>query len=267
MEYTRLSETVKIKKVSETDKVGVFEVEGLFAGYGLTLGNALRRVLFSSLPGAAITQMKIKGVSHEFSTINGVMEDVVEIILNLKKIRFKFFADEPQLLILKEKGEKKITAASIKINTQVEVVNPEAPIATLTSKNSELDMEITIEKGLGYVPVEVRKVEKLPIGIIAIDAIFTPVTKVNFEIENMRVGEKTDYNRLRIFVETDGSISPSNVLHKASNILRDHFDKVSSIEVRATEEIAPVKEVSAKGGKKKAVKPKAVKKVAKKKKK
>ncbi len=265
MEYTRLSETVKIKKVSETDKAGVFEIEGLFTGYGLTLGNALRRVLLSSLPGAAITQVKIKGVSHEFSTISGIMEDVVEVVLNLKRIRFKFFADEPQVLILKEKGDKKVTAADIKTNAQVEVVNPEAQIASLTAKNSELDMEITVEKGLGYVPVEARKTDKLPIGVIAIDAIFTPVTKVNFVVENMRVGERTDYNRLRIFIETDGSISPSSVLHKASNILGDHFNKISAIDVKETKEITPVKEVK-KTKTLKTVKTKAVKKAVKKKK-
>lgn len=261
MEYARLSETVKIKKISETDTSGVFEAEGLFTGYGLTLGNALRRVLLSSLPGAAITQIKIKGVAHEFSAIKGVIEDVMEIILNLKKIRFKFFADEPQILTIKEKGEKEVTAADIKTNAQVEVVNPETHIAALTHKNAELDMEITVEKGLGYMPVEARKDKKLPIGTIAVDAIFTPVTKVNFVIENMRVGERTDYNRLRIFIETDGAISPSNALHKAANILRDHFDKVSAIEVKETEgikEIAPVKEV-----KKKTTKTKATKKMKK----
>ncbi|MEK7555267.1 MAG: DNA-directed RNA polymerase subunit alpha [Patescibacteria group bacterium] len=263
MEYARLSETVKIKKISETDKIGIFEIEGLFTGYGLTLGNALRRVLLSSLPGAAITRVKIKGVPHEFSTINGVMEDVVEIILNLKKIRFKFFADEPQILTIKEKGEKKITAADIKTNSQVEVVDLEAPIATLTSKNAELDIEITVEKGLGYVPVEIRKSEKLPIGTIAIDAIFTPITKVNFIIENMRVGDRTDYNRLRIIIETDGTISPSKSLHKASNILKDHFDKASAIEVQEVKEIVPTKETK----KAKTIKTKIVKKAVKKKKK
>lgn len=237
----RLSENVKIKKVSENDTEGIFEIEGLYTGYGLTLGNTLRRALLSSLPGAAITQVKIKGVDHEFSTIPGVAEDVIEITLNLKRIRFKFHASEPQVLTLKVKGEKKVTAGDIKGNAEVEVVNPDIHIATLTSKNSELEMELTIEKGMGYVPVESRKIEKLSIKTIALDAIFSPVVKVNFSIENMRVGDRTDYNRLRIVIETDGSISPSSALHKASNVLRDHFDKISAVEVKEAEAEAPLK--------------------------
>ena len=140
MEYQHLSETIKIKKISEGDRDGVFEIEGLYTGYGLTLGNALRRALLSSLPGAAITQVKIKGVEHEFSTLPGLLEDMVQIALNLKRVRFKFFAGEPQVLVLKAKGEKKVTAANIETNAQVQVVNPDAHIATLTSKNAELDM-------------------------------------------------------------------------------------------------------------------------------
>lgn len=236
MEWPQLSESVKIKKISESQNEGVFEIEGLYTGYGLTIGNALRRVLLSSLTGAAITQIKIKGVEHEFSTVEGVSEDVVEIILNLKKIRFRFFASEPQILTLKVKGEKEATAGDIKTNAQVEVVNPQARIATLTGKNSELDMELTIEKGAGYVPVEARKMEKLPIKTIALDAIFTPVIKVNFTVENMRVGERTDYNRLKMTIETDGSISPSSAFRKACRILKDHFEKISEIEVREEKE-------------------------------
>lgn len=229
MEYTRLSESVKIKTVSETGKEGVFEIEGLYSGYGLTVGNALRRVLLSSLPGACVTQIKIKNVKHEFTTIDGVMEDVVELALNMKKVRFAFHADEPQVLTIDVKGEKEVTAGDIKTNAQVEVINPEAHIATITDKKTEFSMEVTVEKGLGYVPVEVRKVEKLPVGVIAIDAIFTPVTNVNFVVENMRVGERTDFNRVKLTIETDGSIKPSLALHKASNILRDHFEKVAEI--------------------------------------
>ncbi len=235
MEYARLSDTVKIKKISETDKEGVFEIEGLFTSYGLTIGNALRRALLSSLPGAAITQIKVKGVEHEFSSLEGVLEDVVEISLNLKKVRFRFHADEPQTLTLKVKGEKKVTAGDIKTNAQVEIVNPDAHIATITDKNTELDMEIKVEKGLGYVPVEVRQSEKLPVKTIALDAFFTPVVKVNFNIENMRVGDRTDYKRLKITIETDGSISPSDALHKSCNILKDHFEKIGAIEVRELE--------------------------------
>lgn len=248
MEYLRLSETLKIKKISETEREGRFEIEGLYTGYGLTLGNALRRSLLSSLPGAAVTQIKIKGVDHEFSTLPGVMEDVVEITLNLKRVRFRFYAAEPQVLHLKVKGEKKVTAALIQTNSQVEVANPEAHIATLTSKSAELEMELTVEKGLGYVPVEARKVEKLPIKTIAVDAIFTPVQKVNFTVENMRVGDRTDFNRLNLVIETDGTISPSSALHKAANILKDHFEKISQIEVSGPEE--PEKTETAETGEK-----------------
>lgn len=229
MEYTRLSESVKIKTVSETAVEGVFEIEGLYSGYGLTVGNALRRVLLSSLPGACVTQIKIKNVKHEFTTIDGVMEDIVEIALNMKKVRFAFHADEPQILTIDVKGEKEVTAGDIKTNAQVEVINPESHIATITEKKTEFSMEITVEKGLGYVPVEARKVEKLPVGVIAIDAIFTPVTNVNFVVENMRVGERTDFNKIKFTIETDGSIKPSAALHKASNILKDHFAKVAEI--------------------------------------
>jgi len=235
MEYARLSDTVKIKKISETDKEGVFEIEGLYTGYGLTLGNSLRRVLLSSLPGAAITQIKIKGAEHEFSTLPGILEDIIEITLNLKKVRFHFYASEPQILALRVKGEKEVTAADIKANAQVEIVNPEAHIATLTNKNAELEIEITVDKGAGYVPAEARKTEKLPIKTIAVDTIFSPVVKVNFSVENMRVGDRTDFNKLKLVIETDGSIYPSSALRKASNILKDHFGKVAEIEVMEDE--------------------------------
>lgn len=235
MQFAYLSESVTIKRVSETDTEGVFEIEGLYSGYGLTVGNALRRVLFSSLPGAAITQFKVKGVQHQFSTLPDVAEDVVEIGLNLKKIRFRLHTDEPQTLTLKVKGEKEVTAADIELNSEVEVINSDAHIATLNSKSGELEMELRVERGLGFVPVEARKSEKLPIGTVALDASFSPVVKANFSVENMRVGDRTDYNRLIVSVTTDGSITPSAALHKASNILKDHFDKISNIEVKAVE--------------------------------
>jgi len=225
--YHHLSETLKIKKISDDGKVGVFHIEGLYTGFGLTVGNALRRALFSALPGAAVTQIKIKGVGHEFTTIPGVAEDVVELALNFKKIRFKFFADEAQILTLKIKGEKEVTADDIKTNSQVEIVNPDLHLATLTDKKAELDMEITVEKGLGYLPAADRKLERLAIGTIVLDAIFSPVTKVNTSVENMRVGERTDYNRLKIEIETNGSITPSDALHKTANVLKDHFEKIS----------------------------------------
>lgn len=235
MNYTYLSETVGIKTVSEDGKKGVFEIEGLYAGYGLTIGNALRRALLSSLPGAAVTYIKIKNAQHEFSTLPGIKEDLVQLTLNFKKIRFQMHTDETQVLALKAKGEGDVTAADIKTNADIEIVNPEEHLAFLTSKNAELDVEITIEKGLGYSPVESRKEKKLTVGLIGVDAFFSPVRKVNYTVENMRVGERTDYNKLRLEIETDGTISPSSALHKTANILNDHFKKVSDVPVQGFE--------------------------------
>lgn len=231
MQYAYLSESVKIKKVSETPTLGMFEIDGLYTGYGITVGNALRRVLLSSLPGAAVTQIKIKGANHEFSTLPNVMEDVVEIMLNFKKIRFAIHSDEPQVLSLKVKGEKVVTSSDIKLNAQVDLISSDVHIATLTSKGAELDIEVTVEKGLGYVPVEAQKHERLPIGVIVLDAAFSPVVKVNFTVDNMRVGDKTDYNSLKLEIETDGSLTPSAALRKACNILQDHFSVISQVEV------------------------------------
>jgi len=254
MKYEYLSETAAIKTVSENEQLGVFEIEGLYTGYGVTLGNALRRVLLSSLPGAAITQIKVKGVNHEFDTLSGVIEDLVEIILNLKRIRFRIHTTEPQVLKLKVKGERKVTAADIKGNAEVEIITPDAPIATISDKNIELDMELTVEKGMGYVPAEARKTEKLPIGVIALDAIFSPVVNVNFTVENMRFEERTDYNLVRLVIETDTSITPSQALRKASRILQDYFVKLGSIEVTEPKAVLIAEEVKEKPAKKKAKK-------------
>ena len=251
MEFAHLSTTVAIKTVSEDSKHGVFEIEGLFAGYGLTVGNALRRVLLSSLPGAAVTEIKIKNAPHEFSTITGVKEDLVELSLNFKKIRFKVHVDEPQVLSLKVRGEKVVTAGDIKTNSEVEIINPGEVIANLTSKDADLDMEVTVERGLGYSPVESRKGGRLSIGTIAIDAIFTPVHKVNYTVDDMRVGERTDFNRLRLEIETDGSVGPSAALHKAANILKDHFERVSGVTVQEFESPKEEKATEESGKKKK----------------
>ncbi|MEK7512626.1 MAG: DNA-directed RNA polymerase subunit alpha, partial [Patescibacteria group bacterium] len=223
------------KKVKEEGHLGGFHVEGLYTGYGSTIGNTLRRTLLSSLPGAAITQIKIKGIDHEFSTLPGMVEDIVEFTLNLKQVRFHFFAEEPQVLTLKVKGEREVKAGDIQSTPMARVLNPEVHLATLSKKGAELDMELTIEKGLGYVPAEARRLERLPVGTIVIDAIFSPIVRVAFSVENMRVGDRTNYNRLSVEIETDGSITPSEAFHKAGNILRDHFDKVASIDVTKTE--------------------------------
>src|SRR5580704_5169004 len=183
MEYAHLSSTVSIKTVSEDAKNDVFEIEGLYAGYGLTIGNALRRALLSSLPGAAVTEIKVKNVPHEFSTLPGLKEDIVELMLNFKKLRFISHSDEPQVLMLKMKGEHEVTAGDIELNSDVALINPDEVLGHLTAKDAELDIEVKVERGLGYVASEARKSEgRLPIGVIAIDAIFTPVTRVNYTI-------------------------------------------------------------------------------------
>jgi len=229
MEITHLSSTAKIKKIKEDNFKGIFEIEGLFVGYGLTLGNALRRVLLSSLPGAAITYIKIKNVPHEFIALSGIKENVVDITLNFKKLRFNMHTDEPQTLFLKVKGPKEVLASDIEENSLVEIINKNEHLLTITDKNTTFEAELTVERGLGYLPVESRKHEKLPIGAIALDALFSPVINVSYEIENMRVGDRTDYNRLRLNIETDGTILPSSALRKAASILKDHFEKVMEI--------------------------------------
>jgi len=250
MEITHLSETVAIKTVSEDAKHGVFEVEGMYAGYGLTLGNALRRTLLSSLPGAAVTYLKIKNVAHEFSTLPGMKEDLIQLMLNFKKLRFKMDTNDPQVLAIKVKGEKEVTGADIETNSFVQILNPEEVLATLTAKDAEFDAEITVERGLGYSAVESRKTEKLPIGVIALDAFFSPVVSVNYNVDNMRVGDRTDYNKLRLEIETDGTVSPSSALHKATSILKDHFEKVAVVAVKEAEAPAPATKPKKKAAKK-----------------
>lgn len=198
-------------------------MEPLYPGYGVTLGNSLRRVLLSSLPGAAITAVKIKGVDHEFSTVPNIKEDVIEIILNLKQVRLKSHSDEPQRLELKVKGERAVVAGDFKGNPNVEIVNPDMHIATLDSKSGELEMEIVVSTGRGYVPVEQREGEKLEIGMIAVDAIYSPVRRVNYDINNVRVGQITNYDELTLTLETDGTISGEDAIDQASGILMEHF--------------------------------------------
>lgn len=215
------------KVIRKKGNTAFVEIKALYPGYGLTIGNSLRRVLLSSLEGAAVTQVKIKGVSHEFSTIPGVLEDVIIIILNLKKLRFQSFSDEPQIATLNVKGEKEVKGKDFKLPPQIELNNPELHIATLTKASAELNMEIEIEKGVGYAPVEGREEVKAEIGVIPIDAIFTPVKKVSFQVENMRVGKRTDFDRLKLEIETDGIISPEEALKQASEILLSHFSLFS----------------------------------------
>lgn len=202
---------------------GKFEIDGCYPGYGATLGNALRRTLLSSLDGAAITSVKVKNISHEFSTLPGVLEDMVKIILNLKKVRFRFFGNEPIRATLKAKGEGEVRAEKIHAPSSLEVVNGDQVIATLTDKKAELEMELTIERGLGYVPVEHRDRKEKEIGVIAIDAIYTPIERVNYTVENMRVGKRTDFDRITLEVLTDGSVTPEEAFRRAVSILIGQF--------------------------------------------
>jgi DNA-directed RNA polymerase subunit alpha len=212
-----------------SENKGSFEILECYPGYGATIGNALRRVLLSSLEGAAVTAVKIKGISHEFATINGVMEDAVQIILNLKKVRFKLFSDEPIKLTLKFKGEGKVTAKDIKTTSKVEVVNTDQLIATVTDKKAEIEMVLEISKGLGYVPVEQQEREGKEIGMIAVDAIFTPMRRVNYIVENMRVGKRTDYDKVTVDIETDGTITPEEAFMKSVEILINQFKSLQEL--------------------------------------
>lgn len=214
-------QTVSVHK--KEDNRAIIQIDGCYPGYGITLGNALRRVLLSSLPGTAATAVKIAGIQHEFSTIPNVKEDVVMITLNLKKIHFLMHDVGPTTASLKVKGEKKVTAKDIKLPSSVEITNPDTHIATITDKKGVFELELTIEKGLGYVSAEQMQKEKLPIGTIMLDAIYTPVLHVNTTIENMRIGGRTDYNRILLDIITDGSTSPEEAFKQAVKILFNQF--------------------------------------------
>lgn len=212
-----------------TPNEGVLTAEPFFHGYGTTIGNAIRRVLLSSLSGAAITAVKIKGAQHEFFAIPHVKEDVLEILLNLKQVRLKSFSDVPVKITLHAKGEGAVTAKDIKATSDVEVVSLDAHIATLTDKNAEIEMELTVEKGRGYVPTEERGKEKMELGTIAIDALFSPVVNVGFRVENVRVGEITNYDKLVMNIQTDGTITPQDAVEQSAKILINHFTLFQSL--------------------------------------
>lgn len=227
----------KVKAVSKKGNVGVFEISPLYPGYGMTVGNSLRRVLLSSLPGAAITAIKIKGVDHEFSTLEGIQEDVLEIIRNLKKIRLKVHSDGPAKLILEKSTEGEITSKDIKTSSDVEIINEDQVIATITKKGVKFEAEIEVENGIGFVPVEMRQKEKLAVGVIAIDAVFNPVKKVNYEVENIRVGQRTDFNKIIIEIKTDGTIAPKEALEQSARLLIDHFQTILGKKGKEKEEV------------------------------
>ncbi|MES2931146.1 MAG: DNA-directed RNA polymerase subunit alpha [Patescibacteria group bacterium] len=213
MEY-HITLPSKPRVVSEEGVQGVYEIDSLYPGYGHTLGNSLRRIIHASLPGAAVTSVKIEGVSHEFATMDGVRESVMEVLLNLKRVHFSLHGDEAQTISLSVKGPKQVTAADFKLPSQVEIANPDMHIADISGKVA-FELEATIERGLGYVPRETLTKEKVDIGTIALDATFTPIRRVNYEVENMRVGDRTDFNRLRMLIETNGTISPREALERS----------------------------------------------------
>lgn len=212
MAETKILLPSKPKIVKEDGFAGTYEIDGLYPGYGHTLGNSLRRIILSSIEGAAITSIKIDGVSHEFSTIEGVKEDVIHIILNLKKLRFKILTDETQTISVTLKGPKVIYGKDLTLPGQVELLNGDQYITEITSKNMELSMEIEVQKGLGYLSKEMIQKERVEIGSIAVDALFSPIKRVSYEVENMRVGNRTDFNKLILNIESDGTILPREAL-------------------------------------------------------
>ena len=237
----------KPRVVTESGNGGSYEIDGLYPGYGYTLGNSLRRIILSSLPGAAVTHVKIPGVPHEFSTIEGVKEDVVTILLNIRRIRLKILTDEPQTITLSVKGPRSVTAADLKVPGQVEILNPESNIAEITGKAS-FELELRAERGLGYVPKEAHQKERVDVGTIALDAIFSPIRRVNYEVENMRVGDRTDFNRLRIFIETDGTISPREALEHSIETMIHQLRAVVGFKEEEAAELGGTSHAEAKGG-------------------
>lgn len=225
------------KIVEEKENKGVYEIDGLYPGYGHTLGNSIRRIILSSLPGAAVTGVKIDGVNHEFSTIEGVKEDVINILLNVKKMRMRLHAEGPQILSVSKKGEGLLVAGDLsQSNSAVEIVNQEQHLATLTDKNAMINMEITINQGLGFVTKDQMKKEKVAIGTIALDAVFTPIRRVSYEVENMRVGDRTDFNKLIISIETDKTISPREALEQSIYIMIEQLKAIVGFKEKEVDE-------------------------------
>jgi DNA-directed RNA polymerase subunit alpha len=233
---------IEIVEISEDDRYGKFVLEPLERGFGITMGNSMRRVLLSSLPGVAVTSVKVDGALHEFTTLPGVKEDLVEIILNLKELALVMSGDEPKIITINAQGPGRVTAGDIIVDADVEIKNPEHHIATLNN-DARLFMEITIEKGRGYVPAERNKHAGQPIGIIPVDSIFTPIRRVNYNVENTRVGQVTDYDKLTLEVWTNGTIKPDEATSLAAKILVEHLtlfinltDHVNDVEIMVEKE-------------------------------
>jgi len=232
----QMPESIELDETTYTNTYGKFIVQPLERGFGVTIGNALRRVLLSSLPGAAITMIRIDNIFHEFSSISGVVEDVAEIILNLKQVRFKLLNKRPEKVVLELKGQREFQAKHIQNHSaDFEILNPEHHIATL-NEDADFKMELRIGRGRGYVPAEENKIPDQPIGTIPIDAIFTPVKKVSYQVENTRVGQRTDYEKLLLEIETDGSITPDDALTYAGKILKDHIQLFINFDIEPEEE-------------------------------
>jgi DNA-directed RNA polymerase subunit alpha len=233
---------IEFVKASDDNRYGKFIIEPLERGFGTTLGNSLRRILLSSLPGVAVTSVRINGVLHEFSTIPGVKEDVTQIILNLKELSAKLYTDQPKEVAIRATGPCEVTAGDIIADSEVEIINPELHIATL-NEDAELDMVITLERGRGYVSADRNKRVGQPIGIIPVDSIFTPIRKVNFTVENTRVGQITDYDKLTLELWANGSIRPEEAAALAAKILNEHLmlfinltDHVGDVEIMVEKE-------------------------------
>ena len=227
-----MEEIIKPSKVSIKEENGneaKIIIEPCYSGYGTTLGNALRRVLLSSLPGVAVSAIRIKGVDHEFSTIPNIKEDLMQIISNLKSLRLILHSEEPVKLELHKKGKGEIIAADIEKNSDVEIINADFKIAESTSNDTELDMEIVVERGRGYMPLEQKNVNDSEIGMLAIDSIFTPILAVGFEVRNIRVGKRTDFDQLEMNIKTDGTVSPLEALVESANILINQFSIISDV--------------------------------------
>jgi DNA-directed RNA polymerase subunit alpha len=224
---------LRIKNTKTQGNYASYDIEPLDAGYGVTLGNSLRRVLLSSLPGAAVTSIRIEGVQHEFQDIPNVMEDVTDIVLNVKKLRLRSFSDHPVSMRLEVNGERVVTAADIIAPSTVEIVNPELHLATLDNDNAHLDMELVVETGRGYVTADSK--EDQPIGVIPVDAIYTPVQKVNYTIEHTRVGQMTNFDKIILDITTDGTISPDEALRQSADILVRHFTSLANYRAQLPE--------------------------------
>jgi len=231
-----MPEAVVLDEANYTNSFGRFTLQPLERGYGVTLGNSLRRVLLSSLQGAAITSVKFSGVLHEFTTIEGVVEDVSEIILNLKQVRMKFLSKKPNKIDISLSGQGEWTAGDIqKASNEVEILNPELHIATL-NKSAKLDIEIRVGKGVGYIPAQENIVPDQTIGVIPIDSIFTPIRLVKYDVENVRIGDKNDFEKLTLEISTDGSITPDDALTQAAKILREHVQLFINFDIEQEEE-------------------------------